>query len=130
MAKTIEEIMIASIEKGVEQALTKQIRPLIKENQLLKKEIAELKTSLEEMIEKLAVKNNFDSLDDERLITKVQAGSILGINKKSIDGLIDKGIILTVDVPDGRDKVLKSSVTKYIQSLQVKNLPKNLKACV
>ena len=122
MAKTIEEIMIASIEKGVEQALNKQIRPLIKENQLLKKEIADLKISLQESIEKLAFKDKFDAIGDESLITKLKAGEILGINKKSVEGLINKGILLLVDVPDGRDKVLKSSVMKYIQSLQIKNL--------
>lgn len=122
MARTYEEMLSDSIEKGVKHFLTKELRPLVKENQMLKEEVASLKATLTEAIEKLAFKDEFTSIDNEKLITKVKAGEILGINKRAIDGLIDQGKLLIVDVPDGRDKVLHSSVIKYIQNLQIKNL--------
>lgn len=122
MARTYEEMLADSIEKGVDRFLNKALRPLVKENQMLRQEILNLRKSLTQAIEKLAIKDEFDSIGEEKLITKKKAGEILGINVKAIDGLIDQGEILIVDVPDGRDKVLHSSVTRYIQNLQIKNL--------
>ncbi|MBR3624032.1 MAG: hypothetical protein IKN43_11890 [Selenomonadaceae bacterium] len=121
MAKTIEEIMVASIEKGVEHALTKEIRPLIKENQLLKREVESLKSLLQEAIATFNAKQETEYLDDEKLLTQVEVCEMVGRNIKEVKKMIDEGSVALVEIPGGRDKILRSSVITYIQSLQIKN---------
>ena len=108
MALSIDEIMERSVRKAVAEATL----PLIKQVTKLEKAIAELSAMAK------ATNETFDTR--ERLITVKEASVRLGINAAKLRKLILSGDVRTAETPNGRRKVVESSVNRYIQGLQEK----------
>ena len=108
MALSIDEIMERSVRKAVAEATL----PLIKQVTKLEKAIAELSAMAK------ATNETFDTR--ERLITQDEARRRLGINAAKLYELVSAGDILTAKTPNGRRKVVESSVNRYIRGLQEK----------
>lgn len=108
MARSMEDILIASTAKAVEAAM----KPLVKEIQELKQEVSELKATAK------ATNETFDPR--ERLISMTETSRRLGVGKARLRSMIQEGAIKTAQTPNGRRKVLESSINGYITQLQEK----------
>ena len=76
---------------------------------------------LQEAITTFNAKQETEYLDDEKLLTQVEVCEMVGRNIKEVKKMIDEGSVALVEIPGGRDKILRSSVIGYIQNLQIKN---------
>lgn len=102
-----------SLAKIIEKAIAKANAPLVKKVETLEKAIAELtETSKIE-------KETFHATGGERFITKVEARKRLGVNKARFAELLSTRKILTAQMPQGREKVLESSLDNFMRGLQV-----------
>ena len=98
--KSMEEIIAATVFKAVMEA-----------NKPLRAEIAELK-------KELAKKEKPPEMGGERLITQVEARRRLGINDKAFRELTAAGHVKLAAMPNGRAKVVESTLNSYIAQLQ------------
>lgn len=93
----------------VREAVQEVIAPLMKEVQSLKKELAETKLTMEGMGEAGGV--------DEKLITQLEARKRLGVNGAAFRRIVAMGEIAQITTPNGRTKVVASSLNAYIRRL-------------
>jgi len=104
----LEEIIEARTARAVEAA----IRPLAKE-------IARLSAAVARLTEAARATNEtFDPR--ERLVTLKDAARRLGVNPARLREMAAEGMISVVATPNGRSKVVESSLNRYIGDLQRK----------
>ncbi len=100
------------IEARTAQAVSAAIRPLVKEIGKLQRAVSELSELAK------ATNETFDTR--ERLITQREAMKRLGVNYARFKEMAEGGAIVMVATPNGRSKVVESSLNSYIGSLQEK----------
>lgn len=107
---------MASMEELIEartaSAVASAVRPLQKEIAALRRAVAELAEATK------AANESFDPR--ERLITQKEAMKRLGVNFTRFQAMAKDGAVVVVSTPNGRNKVVESSLNSYIGSLRKK----------
>ena len=106
MAKTLDEM----VDERAEKKLRELMKPLLKCVELMEKAIDDLQKWRDDAL----------AVDGEHLITLKEARQRLLVNPAKLREMIASGDIATAGTPNGRNKVLASSVTRYIERLQGK----------
>jgi hypothetical protein len=106
MAKTLDEM----VDERAEKKLRELMKPLLKRVELMEKAIDDLQKWRDDAL----------AIDGEHLITLKEARQRLLVNPAKLREMIASGDIATAGTPNGRNKVLASSVTRYIERLQGK----------
>jgi spermidine/putrescine-binding protein len=104
MAKTLDDMVDERVEKRVREIM----KPLLKRMELMEKAIETLEKWRDDAL----------AIDGERLITLTEASRRLLVNPAKLREMIASGDIAIASTPNGRNKVLASSVTKCIERLQ------------
>ena len=97
------------IEERTARAVASALRPLVKEIEALKRAVADLTTAAR------ATNETFDTR--ERLITIKEAKKRLGVNDTRFRLMAEEGAFAVVATPNGRKKVVESSLNRYIGGL-------------
>lgn len=92
----------------VKEAVQEVISPILQEIQSLKREISALKNA------------PADNNHAEKLIPQKEAKARLGVNETAFRRILEEGTLAVVRTPNGRPKVLESSLNAYIRELQEK----------
>ena len=103
---TIED----AIARRVAAAMKEATKPLEKEVARLAKEVAKLAEIAR------ATNETFDPR--ERLISQKEARIRLGVSADKVRQLVEMGTLLTANTPNGRKKIVESSLNRYIKGLQ------------
>lgn len=93
----------------VKEAVQEVVAPLLQEVQSLKRELSALKYAPSDA-------NNHA----EKLIPQKEAKARLGVNETAFRRILEEGTLAVVRTPNGRPKVLESSLNAYIRELQEK----------
>ncbi len=101
---TIDEMIAKSVSKVVEAELKRLLQPLHKQ--------------INDISKKLDKLNNEESTEHERLITISEASDRLKVNINTINKMISSGIIISKHTPNGRRKILESSLNNYLRGDQ------------
>lgn len=101
---SIEEIL----ERKVRKAVAEAVGPLARE-------IAVLERTVRELAE--AAKATNEASVGERLIMLSEAKKRLGVNSAKLKEIMDAGDVRRVCTPGGREKVVESSLNRYIAGL-------------
>lgn len=102
---TIEQMITREVQRG--------LKPLLDE---VKREIiAAVKTELTRR--SLTEGGAGKASEPLKLITKDEARKRLGVNKNSLNELVEAGEIMTATPPGGRSKIVENSLNEYIQKI-------------
>lgn len=103
-----KKTMDAYLADLVREAVQEVVSPLLQEIRSLKRELSALKNA--------PADNNYA----EQLITQKEAMERLGVNNTAFKRIVRAGDIVQITTPNGRPKVLESSLNAYIRGLQEK----------
>ncbi len=90
----------------VRDAVRSEVQPLIERITALEKQVAREKSDASSVAEKL--------------IPQKEARHRLGVNEASFRNILKQGSLAVVTTPNGRQKIVESSLNEYIRELQEK----------